>query len=476
LLEDTGFNLDLLLKERKGNSVAGRQQMNDLILLSTIRNQINLISNIVTRTTDIDDSGILENNRVYVYQLLTTLRQDSARLSGSASMLSAIQTIDEFTQLISAEQNLFSLNAARLELLNDSLDLISSNRRLLEEFNRQIEFHAMAQQKSVVTDTLLAERKIAQSQFFMLIILIICLVIALLTGWLYVDRSLVYRIMRLHGNMQAIADGRMETDIVTSGNDEISSMARSLETFRDTLVVTQQELVQAGKLAALGQLSAGVAHELNQPLAAIRNFTHNTQILLDRNKIDTVQENLEEIAQLTEKMAGIITQFKDFSRKSSQTIAPLNLAEVLDNALALLENRIQQNSVDLRVLPFDRNLQVEAETIRLEQVFVNLLGNAVDAVSVTKDKTIEVQVDSSQDTGMVSISVRDRGVGVDHAAAEQVFEPFYTTKDPGEGLGLGLSISYNIVRDFAGKLYLNSVAPQGAEFVIELKRATCVLS
>lgn len=471
LLEDMKFSLDLLLKEGAGGSHKSRQQMAEFIVLSGIRSQINLISSIVSRINDVDNPQSLENNRIYVYQLLEALHQDSAKLSGSASMLSATQSIYEFIQLIRADKNLFALNATRLNLLEDSLDLISSNQKLLAEFTRQIKYHARAQQNSIVRDAFLAEQKIGQSQFFMLVILIVCLVVALLTGWLYVDRSLVYRILRLHGNMQAIADGQMDTAIATAGKDEISGMARSLETFRDTLLVTQQELVQAGKLAALGQLSAGVAHELNQPLAAIRNFTHNTQVLLDRNKIAVVKENLADIESLTEKMAGIITQFKEFSRKPSEDIAPLTLSSVLESAVALLGNRIHEYEIDLQILPFDHEIQVLAESIRLEQVFINLLGNAVDALITSDEKMIQIRVESEAKSEMIAVFVKDSGAGIDGAERQRIFEPFYTTKNPGEGLGLGLSISYNIMRDFAGKLYLNTVAPQGAEFVIELKRA-----
>jgi two-component system C4-dicarboxylate transport sensor histidine kinase DctB len=299
---------------------------------------------------------------------------------------------------------------------------------------------------------------------------IISLIIALLVGWLYVERYLVQRIISLHNNMRLIADGHMDTSIATSGYDEISDMAKSLDTFRNTLEITQRELIQAGKLAALGELSAGVAHELNQPLAAIRNYSHNTRLFIQRDNKNAATENLQDIDSLTQRMSEIIKQFKDFSRKSSKSLQAVSISLALDNVLSLLDNQLRKNNINFCVHPYDRSLQARAELIRLEQVLVNIISNAIDAMSgKNSDKNLQIFVDKKDTEDNITIHIVDNGIGINDDNKDLIFEPFFTSKKPGSGLGLGLSISYNIVKDFGGNLSYKNNKIDGTEFIIKLK-------
>ncbi|ALJ38462.1 HAMP domain-containing protein [Azospirillum brasilense] len=234
---------------------------------------------------------------------------------------------------------------------------------------------------------------------------------------------------------------------------------------------TQAELVQAGKLAALGQLAAGVGHELNQPLSAIRSYAHNGRKLIALGRVAEAEGNLGKIADLTARMANITNHLKRFARRPDTRLGAVELAPVVQGALSLFGDRLREESVELAVeLPEDSApLRVRAEEVRLEQVLVNLLSNALDAVAHAPRRRVAIAAEAADDT--VRITVRDSGPGIPDAVAGQVFDPFFTTKPVGAGLGLGLSISYNIVRDFGGALSVAESGPGGTAFLLTLTRA-----
>ncbi len=471
LLDDKQFYLQLLLKQNPDNETNIVQlQIDDLVLMSSIRSQINLISDIVTRTSDLKDKTQLTKNQLYANQLIDKLKQDHNRLQPNPSIISINQIMNDLFKFITGDNNLFKMTDTRLQLYLASLDLLNKNQDLLFQFNQQIKNHALAEEKTALQNSHHAFEQIQRSQFILLIVLIVSLIIALLVGWLYVERYLVQRIISLHNNMRLIAEGIMNTEIATRGFDEISDMARSLDTFRNTLEITQSELIQAGKLAALGQLSAGVAHELNQPLAAIRNYSHNTQLFIQRDNKQAASENLQDIDALTERMAEIIKQFKAFSRKSSASVQAVSISLAIDNVLSLFDNQFLQNNINLSIQHYDRSLQVRAELIRLEQVLVNIISNAIDATENNNhEKNIQLSVLKSETGNNISIHISDNGSGISESNKAFIFEPFFTSKNPGSGLGLGLSISYNIIKDFGGQLSFISEPNQGTEFTIKLK-------
>ncbi len=235
------------------------------------------------------------------------------------------------------------------------------------------------------------------------------------------------------------------------------------------LVEKQDELVQAAKLAALGQMSAGMAHEINQPLAAIRSYADNGKTLMDMGRHDLARENLGEIAALTERMGRITGQLKLFARKSSRSAEPVALAAVVDGALALMFGRLRADGVELDWEPPDDALLVRGEEVRLQQVLVNLLRNAADAMRDQDERRLSVRV--AADGRQVRLIVRDNGPGIAPDVLPRLFDPFFTTKQAGDGLGLGLSISEGIVRDLDGQLTAANHPDGGAVFTITLSRA-----
>jgi two-component system C4-dicarboxylate transport sensor histidine kinase DctB len=235
------------------------------------------------------------------------------------------------------------------------------------------------------------------------------------------------------------------------------------------LRATQDELIQAGKLAALGQMSAAIAHELNQPIAAIRTFVASGQRLLEMDDKTALGTNLEAVSKLTDRMAILTGQLKTFARKSTGRNQPVALREPIEAALALLEGQVRMAAAEVRFDPPASSPVVRGDPVRIEQVLVNLLRNGLDAMKDSDTRVLDVHLGSEGDEALIRI--RDSGHGIPAAAMGQLFDPFFTTKEVGEGVGLGLSISYGIVADMGGTVRAhNNPDGPGAQFVVRLPR------
>lgn len=228
----------------------------------------------------------------------------------------------------------------------------------------------------------------------------------------------------------------------------------------------QDQLVQASKLTALGQLSAGIAHELNQPLAAIQNFADTGKKLLKRDRSNEAIENLEHITQQTARINRIIKNLRSFARKEVEKFETVDLQVIIYSSLSLTEMRCRNESVQIVKKGLEKRRFVSAGKVRLEQVMVNIISNAIDAMSEQDDKIIKIELSEMDGSALIKLS--DNGPGLDDP--KRVFEPFYSTKDVGssKGLGLGLAISHGIIGSFGGDLTCENQASGGAFFVISL--------
>ena len=235
---------------------------------------------------------------------------------------------------------------------------------------------------------------------------------------------------------------------------------------------TQNELVQAGKLAALGQMSAALSHEFNQPLAAVKAYAENAVTFLDRDRPADARKNVALISQMADRMASISKHLRNFARRPQEKIGPVPLYAVLDDALSLMDAKLKVAKAEVRYARADEEVMVIGGQVRLQQVLVNLLSNALDAMEYQTRPKIEISVRSEGERRLVD--VRDFGSGLSDDALAQLFDPFFTTKSPGKGLGLGLSISYNIVRDFGGSLSARNHPDGGAVFTVDLVDAQSV--
>lgn len=233
---------------------------------------------------------------------------------------------------------------------------------------------------------------------------------------------------------------------------------------------TQNDLIHASKLALLGRMSAGLTHEINQPLAALRSLSDNAVILLQRGRNEQVTRNLQMIAGAIERITRITSQLKMFARKTPATAEPVLLAGVVRSALSMLEARICAERVEVHSVVAN-NLSVLCNDTQLEQVFINLFSNALDAMkgrSSANPAKLFIQAQSKD--GEVIMHIADNGPGISETAMPHLFEPFYTTKPQGEGLGLGLVISANFVHAFNGKLTAKNGEHGGAVFEFNLKQ------
>ncbi|RUR30769.1 sensor histidine kinase [Vreelandella andesensis] len=258
---------------------------------------------------------------------------------------------------------------------------------------------------------------------------------------------------------------RRTRDLVASNqrlSDEIEERRRAEANLRQT----QDELIQAAKLAVLGQLAAGINHELNQPLAAIRAYAENGRRFIELARVDKADANLAQIVELTQRMADISAQLRQFSRKSSERQETISVQACIEYALRLFHSRLRDDGIKVVHQWPEETLWVEGDLVRLEQVLVNLISNALQAMKELASPMLTLSVEIAQQH--VMISVADNGPGIPEHHLSQIFEPFFTTKAPGSGLGLGLSISSRIMEDLGGKLQVTNQPTGGAQFTITL--------
>jgi len=235
---------------------------------------------------------------------------------------------------------------------------------------------------------------------------------------------------------------------------------------------TQADLIQAGKLAGLGQMSAALSHELNQPLAAAKTYVDSAAMLIARDRVDEARDNLSRISGLIDRMASISRHLRNFARKPNEKVGPVSLATAIADTLEIVSARLKVADATLVIDLGEPSAAVQAGSVRLQQVLVNIITNAADAVEGLDDRRIHVV--AVQDGAKMILTVRDHGPGVSPAIAERIFDPFFSTKGVGRGLGLGLSISYNIIKDFGGSLSVSNAEDGGAEFRIVLDAAPVV--
>ncbi len=235
------------------------------------------------------------------------------------------------------------------------------------------------------------------------------------------------------------------------------------------LTSAQANLIRAGKLSALGQMSAGLSHELNQPLMAIRSYAENAAAFIERGKPQAAADNLLQISDLARRMGRIIRNLRAFARQEVEGFADVDLVAAVAAVLEITQPRMRQESVTLDYAAPDQRVMVRGGEVRLQQVVLNLIANALDAMKDQRSARLSLRIETEGDR--VRLYLRDSGPGI--AEPDRMFDPFYSTKAVGsaEGMGLGLSISYAIIDSFGGAISGRNAAGGGAEFCVELARA-----
>lgn len=249
-------------------------------------------------------------------------------------------------------------------------------------------------------------------------------------------------------------------------NQDLRAEVRERQEAEAALRRAQADLVQAGKLSALGQMSAGISHELNQPLMAIGSFAENGRAFLDQGDTVTAGDNLGRIAELSRRAGRIIKNLRAFARNESEPLEDVDLAEVITAALDISAPRLRAENIRLDWEAPEGALIVRAGDVRMQQVMVNLIGNALDAMADAPEPILTITATRTQKGA--EITVQDTGTGLDDP--DKLFEPFYSTKEIGaaNGMGLGLSISYGLIQSFGGQIKGETHPDGGALFTIQL--------
>jgi len=229
------------------------------------------------------------------------------------------------------------------------------------------------------------------------------------------------------------------------------------------LEVAEQTLAQSSKLAALGEMSAAVSHELNQPLAAMKTYLAGAKLLLQRKRLEEALSSFQRIDDLIGRMSAITRQLKSYARKGGEELVPVDVRMAVNGALEIMEPQLKSRQISLSKTMPSAPVMILGDQLRLEQVVVNLLRNALDAISAVPTPEIELLLLGGE---TASLTVRDNGQGI--SDLDDLFEPFFTTKKPGDGVGLGLAISSGIITDLGGRLVARNSETTGAVFEVTL--------
>lgn len=282
-------------------------------------------------------------------------------------------------------------------------------------------------------------------------------------------RANVLQRIRLETEQRALLEDKVRerTADLDAANASLREEVAERRSAEDRLRKSQKDLVQAGKLAALGQMSAAISHEINQPLAAIKSYADNATEFLSRNRIDDAAGNVRNISRMSDRMAAISRHLRTFARQPGETLAAINVPEVIAETIGLVGPQARASNAEIRFEPVAAEIWALGGKLRLQQVLVNIVNNGLEAMEEAKAPVIEIEVQQVDDA--VQVLLRDHGPGLLQDSMDRVFDAFYTTKDAGVGMGLGMSISHNIISDFGGTLVAANHPEGGAVFTVTLQ-------
>ena len=441
----------------------------------------NLIVGLMLRAVGEDDFGAIEQLRLRLLESISEANENLPSLQQNSSSITLLQIWYEIASYGESPRDLLELKLRETALLRQNAQLQNENAVLLEILGGLVADTVRESGQRTENVSLQIKREVRSGQLFGLLAGIATVGLLVLFSVFFIRGQLLQRLMRVLSSMQIIADGNFAHRVLVEGKDEIGQLADTVRLFRhksqalethaealessntelrnevtlrqqaeQDLRETQAELLQAAKLAALGQLSASIAHEFNQPLAALSSYNHNASLYLERGEHDKCREKLEDIDRLVKRLSKTSNHLKSFARRPQEAVTKHDAIEVLENALSLFEGRITQNGVRLDRNYPDGSVYVLTDPAKLEQVLVNLLSNALDAVERQSSPTLRLKI--AETDRQAVISIEDNGIGFTPDVGDKLFEPFFTTKPPGKGLGLGLSISFNVIRDLGGRL------------------------
>jgi two-component system C4-dicarboxylate transport sensor histidine kinase DctB len=420
------------------NSIYSAVDAQDLVPLGKQLNEVR--ANVNNLVDDLEDNPQLSHLHALAYKLL------------NATMV---------------DRNIFKLRAIEETNKENSNSIIGEAENILDSVTYKIGEYVNKIQIDSILSSQAATIRIKFQHIMMILIVSLSIFFSIIVMWLYVKRRILDRIQALNYSMAVISSGDLAYRVPVSGADEIGDMATSLISFRDQLHEKQFELVQASKLAAIGQLSTGISHEINQPLAAIGHYSRNGSRMIDCGDLKGASKNFDNIVRLVKKATKITSRLKSIARKPQEKLYKVNLYESVKNVLEILSSHPSFKFVEMSIDINKDHSDVLAEQVQLEQVILNLVTNAIDALETVEGKK-EISIHSKYTGDFVYLNIADNGIGIPADLQGKIFDPFFTTKNSDKGLGLGLAISYSIVKSFGGNIRVNKNLDKGSTFTTKL--------
>ncbi|WP_333701900.1 ATP-binding protein [Vibrio hepatarius] len=504
LTAESQYNLAQLVFGFKGSQSLSDRELDQLAAEANIQAQllkfeadVNLVLDLLQRVPLFSSRNDVLAAQSMIDENMHAIETQISVLKSNPSTITLRQMAQSLEEHVSGSDNALDRSLRVLVLDEQNQTLLEDNRQLIQRIKLIID-QAIVDAETANRETTAELTKTLDNSRTQLTLALLGILTLLVSMAWYLKYHILHRLAYVLRSMRHLAEGQPQNMIHVSGKDEVASLAdatnlfnyqsqelrrytETLEATNQKLVVeiqqrkqaeqtlkdTQDELIQAGKLAVLGQLTTGIVHEFSQPLAAIRSNTYLAEQYLAGNDVAKAEDKLSKINKITDRATKLCQHLKSFARKADDYNQAVKLRPVIENALELFTENIPSSWVELDV---DAALQVLANEVRLEQVMVNLLSNSIEALErVDGQEEPKICINAQQNGDEVEIRVIDNGCGIESSQLKQIFEPFFTTKDVGKGLGLGMSITHNIIQDFGGSIHVTSQVNQGTEVTICLK-------
>ena len=367
-----------------------------------------------------------------------------------ASMLDHLENYEKLLKLLIANKDSNKKHEIELDLRQHGSEMVSHAMDLVKK------------ERQSVQEMLRMSKRLPLGFLIVLLVLIIYFAN-------FLARQIIGTLSRFVDYTRRIAKGDFSPILPTRRyRDEFTNLGIAINIMLDQLKKHQEELIQSRKMAALGILTSGIAHELNNPLNNISITTESLLDELEELSKEEIKKRLNDIYTQTERGAGTVRNLLDFTRKEEPSFVPLEINEIINSTLRLAENEIILNNVHLENKLGDNLAKIRGDFSQLQQVFLNLILNAIQAMDQGGTLGIVSQVENNS---YVRVDITDTGIGIPEAILPNIFDPFFTTKEIGKGTGLGLSVSYNIIQKHRGKILVKSKVNQGTTFSVYLPQA-----